>query len=41
MTVGPEGRGSRSEGAITDSSEQDIICFKIQNKTKTSKEKSR
>lgn len=32
VTIGPEGRGSRSEGAIKDSSEQDTICFKRQNK---------
>lgn len=31
VTMGPEGRGNRSEGAITDSSEQDTICFKREN----------
>lgn len=32
MTMGPEGRGNGSEGVITDSSEQDTICFKRENK---------
>ena len=39
MTIGPEGRGSRSEGAIEDSSEQDAICFKRLNKKELPKEK--
>lgn len=40
VTISPEGRRSRSNGAITDSSKQDTICFTGQRKQPKGKKMS-